>query len=327
MRQAIKTKTATIRATRIKMATVAAAFIILCVPPHATGNYLGDLRKLNAAVEQAGFNMPAAAPIEFLALSRELNAELERVSFNIPAVAPEAFLVHSPEFNATVEQASFEMPVPVISSTSPVQRQTKAHRINADTPAHAPAAFYGPPRQLEANLNRISFDTPSLAPMAFMRFCMRYPQDCKVRRMAFRPRPVALTDARRAELVKVNRDVNHAIKPQENTKGVMAEEWLVSPREGDCNDYAVSKRHELLARGWPSRSLLLAEVVVPSGEHHLVLVVRTREDDVVLDNLNWHIRPVSQIRYQWVRAQQTKNPKFWSIISVKTATQVASADR
>ncbi len=141
--------------------------------------------------------------------------------------------------------------------------------------------------------------------------------------MAFRPRPVELTKARMAELVKVNRDVNRAIRPQANTNGVLAEEWLVSPREGDCNDYAVTKRHELLARGWPSRSLLLAEVVVASGEHHLVLVVRTREDDLVLDNLNWNVRPVSQIGYQWVRAQQASNPKFWSTISVARATRVA----
>ena len=111
--------------------------------------------------------------------------------------------------------------------------------------------------------------------------------------------------------------------PQANNNGVMQEEWLVSPREGDCNDYAVTKRHELLARGWPSRSLLLTEVVIPSGEHHLVLVVRTREDDFVLDNLNPNIRPVSQVPYQWVRAQQEKNPKFWSTINVTRASRVA----
>ena len=103
----------------------------------------------------------------------------------------------------------------------------------------------------------------------------------------------------------------------------MEEEWLVAPREGDCNDYAVTKRHELLARGWPSSSLLLAEVIVPSGEHHLVLVVRTREEDVTLDSLNWNLRPVSQIPYQWVRAQQVGNPKFWSKISISRAAHVA----
>lgn len=74
----------------------------------------------------------------------------------------------------------------------------------------------------------------------------------------------------------------------------MAEEWLLSPRHGDCNDYAVTKRHQLLAHGWPSHSLLLAEVAVAWGEHHLVLVVRTREDDLILDNLNREVRSVSR---------------------------------
>ena len=199
--------------------------------------------------------------------------------------------------------------------------------LSPDRPSAKPAVFSSYPRELKANVERIGFNTPSLAPMAFVKFCLRYPHECEVRRMAFRPRPVALTEARKAELAKVNRDVNRAIRPQANVNGVMAEEWLVSPRAGDCNDYAVTKRHELIARGWPSRSLVLAEVVIPSGEHHLVLVVRTREEDLVLDNLNWNVRPVSQIRYQWVRAQQAGNPKFWSMISVTKVAPVEMAAR
>jgi predicted transglutaminase-like cysteine proteinase len=39
-------------------------------------------------------------------------------------------------------------------------------------------------------------------------------------------------------------------------------------------------------------SLLLAQVVIPSGEHHLVLLVRTRESDLVLDNLAENVRPI-----------------------------------
>jgi hypothetical protein len=110
-----------------------------------------------------------------------------------------------------------------------------------------------------------AFSTPVLAPIAFVRFCTRYPDDCKVSQMEFDRMPVSLTKARLIELSKVNRDVNHSIKPQAKLKSVLAEEWLVAPRQGDCSDYAVTKRHELLARGWPSHSLLLAEVVVTSG--------------------------------------------------------------
>jgi predicted transglutaminase-like cysteine proteinase len=42
--------------------------------------------------------------------------------------------------------------------------------------------------------------------------------------------------------------------------------------------------------GWASGALLLAEVVLPSSEHHLIRVVRTAGADLVLDNLNHDIR-------------------------------------
>ena len=94
---------------------------------------------------------------------------------------------------------------------------------------------------------------------------------------------------------------------------------MVGPRAGDCNDYAVTKRHELLARGWSARSLLLAEVAIDSGEHHLVLVVRTGDGDFVLDNLSAHIRPWSKMSYRWLRIQSPKNPNYWSTIAPLTA--------
>ena len=167
-----------------------------------------------------------------------------------------------------------------------------------------------------ANGGRLSFDVPSLAPIAFVRFCLRYPQDCKVRGSATQPELEPLTKSRKTVLAKVNRDVNRAITPYNKDYDVSAEEWLVSPSKGNCSDYAVTKRHELLARGWPSRALILTEVIVPSGEHHLVLVVRTRDVDLVLDNLNENLQTVSQVGYRWVRAQQERDPKFWSAIGI-----------
>jgi predicted transglutaminase-like cysteine proteinase len=69
--------------------------------------------------------------------------------------------------------------------------------------------------------------------------------------------------------------------------------------------------------------LLLAEVVVPSGEHHLILIVRLAETDLVLDNLTPNIRTVAMTypRYQWVRMETPQNPKFWA--RVQTTSQTA----
>jgi predicted transglutaminase-like cysteine proteinase len=324
MCQTDRTKAPTIAAFQSNFATIAAALIASCLLPQTTSAEFGNPREFKATVERVNFDMPAAVPAEFLALSRRLNAGVEGVDFDMRTVASVALVFPPLEFKAALRPSSVE------PAAAPVKISTASHQIDGDKPSSetspARAASYSLPR-LEASAARINFDTPSLAPMSFSRFCLQYPQDCKVNRIAFRPRPVALTKERIVELTKVNRDVNRAIRPKANAYGVSAEEWQISPGEGDCKDYAVTKRHELLARGWPSRSLLLAEVVVPSGEHHVVLVVRTYENDFVLDNLNWNVRPVSQIGYQWVRAQQTNNPKFWSTVSVARSTRVAMNTR
>jgi len=178
----------------------------------------------------------------------------------------------------------------------------------------ANAFSLGYSRAMSWGLERIQFNTPVLGPFAHIRFCLQYPADCKVHRMAFRGGRLALTDERWKDLVAINAEVNRSIKPERNLEGVAGEKWLISPRSGDCNDYAVTKRHELLARGWPSRALLLAEVVTTWGEHHLVVVVRTKEGDLVIDNLNANIRPWFKTQYQWVRIQTPMNPLYWSTI-------------
>jgi predicted transglutaminase-like cysteine proteinase len=51
------------------------------------------------------------------------------------------------------------------------------------------------------------------------------------------------------------------------------------------------------------------------GEHHLVLVVRTRSGDLVLDNMTRSVRPWSRVPYRWVRIQTPKNPNYWATIA------------
>lgn len=179
----------------------------------------------------------------------------------------------------------------------------------------ASAGFVGMPRALGLQVQKIAFGGPTLAPFAHTRFCTQYPAECATHHMTFRGGPITLTAERREQLLEVNAQINRAIVPERNTEGVAGEAWLLSPKAGDCNDYAVTKRHELLARGWPSRALLLAEVVTTWGEHHLVLVVRTREGDLVADSLNRDIKPWTRTPYQWVRIQSPKVPAFWSTLA------------
>jgi predicted transglutaminase-like cysteine proteinase len=154
---------------------------------------------------------------------------------------------------------------------------------------------------------------PTLPPIGHSRFCRRYPDDCKVHATDFRYRNIALTPERWNELNSVNRNVNRSIFAEATSSDGKIEAWAIAPRSGDCKDYAITKRHELLARGWPSRALLLSEVALPSGEHHLLLVVHTKSAYLVLDNLNDEVRPAAMTynQYVWVRIQSPQNPTLW----------------
>jgi predicted transglutaminase-like cysteine proteinase len=195
------------------------------------------------------------------------------------------------------------------------------------------AAFFGLPRVLESQIKmmgaatQISFGAPTLEPIGHTRFCLKYPEECKVEGIDFRRRKIALTPERWSELNDVNREVNRNIIPEVTPGNDVTDDWVIAPAAGDCKDYAITKRHELLARGWPSRSLLLSEVIVPDGEHHLVLVVRTEDVDLVLDNLNANIRPVAMTfrQYRWVRIETPQNPHFWARVRMPPSFRTAVA--
>ncbi len=179
--------------------------------------------------------------------------------------------------------------------------------------AAAPANVPNRPQQ---GIQFIRFDVPTLAPMAFTQFCLKYPADCKPQRVGDR---IELDITHWSQLDDVNRAVNASIHPLRNNEGLAGEKWLLAPASGDCNDYAVTKRHQLIAKGWPARTVLLSEVVTTSGEHHLVTVVRTSGGDLVLDNLTDQIVPWSRTPYRWVRIQTPKNPNYWASISKQSA--------
>lgn len=170
-----------------------------------------------------------------------------------------------------------------------------------------------PPRTLSVN-QHIQFGTPTLPPMAYTMFCLRYEDECR-RRPLFRGGAVRLTEKRWADLKLVNQTVNRSIIPENQELDPVVETWLINPDRGDCNDYAVSKRHELLNRGWPARALLLSEVVTKLGKHHLVVVVRTRSGTLVLDNLTPQIKPWARAPYRWLRIQMPNNPQLWTTIA------------
>lgn len=224
--------------------------------------------------------------------------------FTLYGLTQEARPQVSPPTLGLYEFPSFELQAPVVPETAPIVRETPVPRAVAPLP-----------RRLVAVGPRIHFQSPMLEPFAHTRFCLQYKDDCRVNTTAFRGSAMTLDAERWAELNEVNARVNRTIAYEGNSGGLDAERWLISPAAGDCNDYAVTKRHELIARGWPARALLLAEVVVASGEHHLVLVIHSKQGDYIADNLVGHIRAWSLAPYSWVRIQSPTNPHFWSTVA------------
>ena len=144
------------------------------------------------------------------------------------------------------------------------------------------------------------------SPPAFTKFCFDYPDECRADGGVG---DLHFTADLRVELEKINRAVNRAIVPV--APGAGFDVWRLDAAQGDCNAYAVQKRHALLALGFPPHALSLAVVRTPSDEAHLVLTVRTDAGDLVLDNLHEHVLRWDGAGYKWIMRQSEQNPKYW----------------
>lgn len=124
--------------------------------------------------------------------------------------------------------------------------------------------------------------------------------------------PVRLTAALWRQLRAVNARVNGAIRPVADAAAHgRADVWTVAARTGDCEDYAIAKRHELIRLGWSPSNVLLAVVLDTEGGGHAVAVVRTDRGDLVLDNLTGRIVSWDKTGYTWIKRQSTSDPRVW----------------
>ena len=173
----------------------------------------------------------------------------------------------------------------------------------------------------------------TLPPFSFVKFCLDYPGDCP---KSAGPSRIQLTSGRMAELSSVNRAVNRSIRPKPDTSALRY--WKLDVDAGDCNNFAIQKRHELMRRGWPAAALALTVAKTPWGEGHLVVTVRTDQGDLVLDNLRSSIVSWRSTGYDWIMRQSERNPQYWvelnggqagpvyAAADLDDATEVARAD-
>jgi predicted transglutaminase-like cysteine proteinase len=146
----------------------------------------------------------------------------------------------------------------------------------------------------------------TLAPFAHVAFCLKSPAECRERRG---DALLAMTDGNRAMLDSVNSAINNAIIPREDP--ARAGTWHVNPPAGDCNDYAVSKRNALIDSGLSTRAVRLAIAMTPQGIGHTVVVVRTTEGDMVLDNRTYEIKRWDRTDLAWLKVESSADPQKW----------------
>ena len=150
----------------------------------------------------------------------------------------------------------------------------------------------------------VLFGTPALPPLQWSIFAAQAPSEARAQS--------GFHLGSMAELAVVNENVNAMISPERTPLPPVGNGWRVWPVAGWCGDYAVTKRHDLMVRGWPSAALLLAEVITADGQHHAVLVVHAPTVGwLVLDNLTWDILPTSLVHYPVVRIQSEFDPQVW----------------
>ncbi len=116
-------------------------------------------------------------------------------------------------------------------------------------------------------------------PAGWQALCAQAPGLCN----GTAPRPGELPDSAALQaLERINDAVNAAIAPALEPDG--RDRWEIEPEAGDCEDFALTKKHRLIAAGWPGEQLRFATVATESDEYHAVLLVDAAAGPLVLDN-------------------------------------------
>lgn len=124
----------------------------------------------------------------------------------------------------------------------------------------------------------------------------------------------------------INRAANNRIRPvSDMDQYATAERWsLPTKRGGDCEDYALFKKMELIKAGVSADRLLMAAVLDKKNNVHAVLILRTEMGDYVLDNLTSRVLPWNKTGYSFLRMQDPKQPARWVGNYVKAGSGLSS---
>ena len=148
-------------------------------------------------------------------------------------------------------------------------------------------------------------------PDGFVRMCIDQPLLCTAANSSDE-KAKPLTDRQLMRLAKkVNRRVNRQVRYQADVNETWTRPEATEQPVGDCEDYAIEKRLELIDAGFPAASLHFAVGYIPEAGLHTVLLAEIGGRDVVLDNRTPWTMPWFKTSYIWVLRQSHNDPLIW----------------
>lgn len=174
----------------------------------------------------------------------------------------------------------------------------------------------------QAGANLMQTGARTTQPVGHYEFCQRDPGECAQKSSG---RPVELTRSLWAAMVDINNTVNVMVEPKTDMEIWGREElWSYPEKVGDCEDYVLEKRRELMKLGVPAGNLLITVVRQPNGDGHAVLTVNTTRGDYILDNLEPRVLAWTDTDYTYLKRQSAKNSGAWVTINDGRAIAVGS---
>jgi predicted transglutaminase-like cysteine proteinase len=161
---------------------------------------------------------------------------------------------------------------------------------------------------------------------AWVQFCQHQREECAVD--PSEPATITLAPQAWQTLIRVNGQVNAAIKPMTDTKhwGVDDHWDLAEDGYGDCEDYQLVKRKRLVEAGFPRRALRMTVVMDEQGAGHAVMMVRTDRGDFILDNKRNAVLSWNQTGYTYVK-REGDTGSTWASLEGAFASPIATAGR
>lgn len=160
----------------------------------------------------------------------------------------------------------------------------------------------------------ISTRGPVAAPTGAKKLCQRYQWACDHSGMADPKNPLSLKQIR-----SLNRKINRKYREiSDQQQYGQKEYWApLTKRGGDCEDFALTKKYNLIHYGVPPESLVISTVLDKRRNAHAVLILLTRQGDYVLDNLTNQMKLWNRTGYFYLRMQNPEAPHLWENVFLK----------